>query len=107
MMAFRYQALGKSRISTNLLMSYLKLADPTSQIVEKRRDGETDEPGKTMRNFNSHIFVHFDENLTYSYYGNFYLASKIQSHLQRNKKQTINDKVVRYISCGEGKLSHL
>ena len=33
MMALRYQALGKSRISTNLRMSYLKLAEPMSQAI--------------------------------------------------------------------------
>ena len=30
----RYQAFGNARISVNLLMSYLKEADPISQIAE-------------------------------------------------------------------------
>ena len=32
----RYQAFGNARISVNLLMSYLKEADPMSQIAEKK-----------------------------------------------------------------------
>ena len=46
-MALRDQAFGKSRISTNLRMSYLKLAEPMSQIAEKRNEDDGDDEPTT------------------------------------------------------------